>query len=467
MSANVAPTKPRNTIIRACFSIAAILVCLMALYFASVHTPFLAAGKHALLAKLPSTFSAAVAPQSTTSNTVSTFSRQPSRGVDGNRFSKFATESKADGAEPAPELGQPEAVCGMTAEESTAFYTIKKTHMINAGTAALKIEIEKFISSASQEEQLAGLFMQVENNGKIALLDFWDREKGCSGYPKEPSQQYCDEKLAQTIDASQALALSKLVTHALALKTPDVYAAAWYACLGKTAEACKNMSARTWAHADANNMTAWLAAAAEARKMNDTPGLESAIRAALAAKSNNTRFPNIGALLETDWMRQQSPSAQFGAAMELSLAPIAQGRLVGDITQYCGLDSVAPQSRQTDCNAITTRYLDNAPHYYGMTHALTLADKWGPNAARVQALRDERDAYQLIQFADREYPKSATGGFGFSCTRMDAQIETVINELKIGQRAVAKTHFAFWQKTPAQILGGARRIEDAGRPNGK
>ena len=467
MHNNAAPQPSKNRVIKRCVIIAVIFLCIMAFYFASIHVPFLANTRQALQAALPRAVPNAAAPQIAPNNTVSTFSRQSRQGASSNRFSKFTADTKAESTQAEPNSDQSEPVCGMTAEESTAFHTVKKDHMGIASSAALKIEIAKFISSASPEEQLAGLFMQVENNWKIALLAEWESDPSCNPWNEQQNHLRCSEKTVKITEANRNVALNELITYALSVKSPDAYAAAWYACAGRTTDACKKISARTWALADADNLSAWLAAATEARANEDAAGLEYAIRAALAAKSDDKRFPNIAILLDTDSMRQQSPLAQFGAAVDVSLGPVLSGRLAGGIVNYCGLSNAVPQSRQADCAAITTKYLDAALSYYGMSNALALADRWGQNAEKVQAIREERDAYQRIQFADREDPNSQTSAFAFSCKRMGEQIETIISELKIGQRAVAKTQFARWQKTPAQILGGARRIEDAGKPNGK
>lgn len=466
MIKNKVPATAKHRIKKRIAIVAAILLaCFVTLHFSGVKLPFLATVKNILLTRLFN--SNATAPHSPASNTVSIFSRLGPGKRENNRFNRYAADPEAEEMDTEATGDKSEPVCGMTAEESHAFHKSGNDQMLTAGEAALKIEIAKFIRSPLPEEQLAGLFLQVENNYMADLRAFWAREPGCKADLQQQSRQYCNDKIVETITASREAALGELVSHALSIKSPDAYAAACYACNGQTAEACKKISARTWALADADNMSAWLAAAMDARKLNDAAGLEYAMRAALAAKSDDPRFPNVAPLLETHSIRQQSPIAQFGAAVVLSLAPISQTHLLGGIVQYCGLNSGVHQSRQADCNAITTKYLDHAPHYYGLTPALALNARRGPNAERVQALRDERDAYNQIQFADHESRDANQSGLGLSCKKMDTHIETITNELKIGRRAVAKAQFTHWQKTPAQILGTARAIEDAAKDNGK
>ena len=229
--------------------------------------------------------------------------------------------------------------------------------------------------------------------------------------------------------------------------TPAVYAMAVEACKehpwgqGRPAPAqCQLISLERWAQLDADNAVPWLHLADQALQRQDEAGVAEALHRASLARSNRAvgseliRYaqPALATLPELD---------RLGLAWQLVTGVQASWSLpgYGTVINFCSTDALNDPNRRPTCEGLATLLIERSPLMIEHNIGIRLAERLGWPAARLDALKQERDAlyaaFQDTLAGDAQAPPCAASRHALHVSTLMA----TLGELGLARALVARS----------------------------
>jgi hypothetical protein len=220
--------------------------------------------------------------------------------------------------------------------------------------------------------------------------------------------------------ASSAADRDALARLALGSRDAEVYKTAYLACVPQpTAGACAQLTAAEWARRDPDDGLAWLFAAQEAHNAKDPAARDDAIYRLSQASRMSAAWQSISAHAGDPSLATLPTPTRIGAVLSLMLLQANQPvPTYGALVDFCSKATVSDPLRRDQCSAVANVLVEHDSTLIGQMVGMAVAERVGWPAARLTALRDQRDALNMLEteqsmtvFAD---PTSCAGFAAFS-----------------------------------------------------
>ena len=186
----------------------------------------------------------------------------------------------------------------------------------------------------------------------------------------------------------------------LALGTSDVevYKTAYLTCLpAPAAGACAQLNAAEWGRRDPSDGLAWLFAAQEAHNAKDMTARDEAFYRMSQASRLSGAWQSVSAHASDPSLSALPTSTRIGAVLTLMLLQANQPvPSYGAAIDYCPKDVAKDPVRRERCSALATALSERDTTVMGTVIGHAIGERVGWPAARLEALRDERDALRLV-----------------------------------------------------------------------
>ena len=341
-------------------------------------------------------------------------------------------------------------VCGLS-DFDAALYIAGDTEVgVAAVNATLAQVTGKLFGSEQPREQALGLYMQ-------AHLAEWARSNAehsksriCAG-DFECLLKMIASETTPTLPGTRSTVAAPLVKLAMASRDPSVVAAALHACRGIRSGVCESISAAQWTAIEPNNAAIWLMVADEASSRNDMTARDNALRRAAAATEYDTRIPSLASVADSPLVLAQSPLVQFHIGNQLAITNVASAvPSVSALTSYCFHEKKTDHLRNTLCDTLANKLLDRDESLVGLAYATGLGKKLGWDAARLQALKDERAVIEGTMHEVFLRPDM------FNCQQLAKTNQWIKTLLTTSERAIARKLVADSGKSLAQLASKYR-----------
>jgi hypothetical protein len=232
-----------------------------------------------------------------------------------------------------------------------------------------------------------------ETHWKRALLDSDDTRARALGL----ALQFKESDVGTT-QMTQDQARDELVQLAVGTADPAVYAIALGACRAAAASppdaACHQLSPQGWARIDPKNAAPWLMMMSDARAAHDTSEEDDSFRQAALAQTVTSYAEAMYGFAQKDRPADMAPLEQSYASMdlisELLSWPIIQMRPLLD---HCSVEAMQNADMRSQCSAVADLLMDRGNTIIYLTTGLTLGQRSGEPAARLQAAEGLRRAF--------------------------------------------------------------------------
>lgn len=336
-------------------------------------------------------------------------------------------------------------VCGLSDLEAALFLVTNGHEDMTAANAAMTMASGKLIQSDRLREKVLGLYAQ----SHLAESAAYDDAVALRCKAGDVDCRIRTERQPQLRSA----AAEPLVRLALAGRDPATYAAAIYACGFVRTGACTSVSYAGWAKIDPDNAMAWLLAAGEAAERKDPIAEAESLQRAATAKGYDARIPILAPLFESDAVKTQSPLVRSSIALSLwgtsSLPLIAPAMALGT---YCVRPKTLDAERQAICEKLANKMLEKDESLVGLAMATAVGKKLAWDAARLQALHDERMAIEGVM-ADALDGENIHG-----CEVLAKNIRWIQNALSKGELATNRDLMAKSGKTIPELAEKYRTV---------
>ncbi|MEO8385762.1 MAG: hypothetical protein ABI583_11005 [Betaproteobacteria bacterium] len=284
-------------------------------------------------------------------------------------------------------------VCGLSHLDAALFVAGDAEVGLGAMNTSLAQLAGRLIISKDPSERVIGLYLQAHLATWAASVVDGSKYRICQG------DFDCLGKLLKSNTANDAppqaiAAAAPLINLALERRDPDTIAAAIYACAGRRDGVCGTISVADWAAVEPNNAVVWLKMADAALYANDLVGRNAALRRAAVATTYDLRAPSLASVLDSDLVKAQSSLVQFHISNELVTSNF--NTLTPPITaaaRYCLHDKTPDAERSTICDALASKLSQHDEGLIGLATASAIGKKLGWDAARLQAIQDERAVF--------------------------------------------------------------------------
>ena len=332
-------------------------------------------------------------------------------------------------------------ICGLSNVEGALF--LAQPGELNTGTlnATLAEAAGALIRRDKPRDIALGLYVQLNQ------VD-WDA-KEIEGSSYKPCKEGSDCRRNESTDTSQrmkAAATVPLVKLALAGNDPSVYATAVYACNGARTGSCASISYGGWAKIEPDNGAVWLMLAKEAAARKDIAARDAALQRAAASAGFDARMPAFLTVFEVDAVKAQSPLVQSLIGITLTglnaAAAIPQAGALGSL---CLRVEAMDEARKSLCDKLANKMLATDDSVLGLIVPTAVGENIGWDAARIQALRDERAVATGLVF-DMTFDKNV-----WSCENLAKSNQWIQNSLSKGERAIAREYIAASGETLSEL----------------
>ena len=211
------------------------------------------------------------------------------------------------------------------------------------------------------------------------------------------------------------------------------------------------MSLEVWAALEPNNAVPWLLIFGMAAGKKDVPAQADAARhIALTTAYDPHLLDRAPLLLSAETTSQKLIIQSSIASLVIGANAAYSMDAIYGFAQYCSESAAVDPLRRASCNNLATKYIDNDQSVIGVSMARIVGKRIGWDAARVQALEDEKDVIlgYMSELGADENP--------FSCAALEKNNEWVRESLIKGERKWARDRAAKSGKSYAEIAEGYR-----------
>lgn len=242
--------------------------------------------------------------------------------------------------------------------------------------------------------QAVGLYLQMVQAVREAGKQFERSERTCE-------DAACIQRQTRAAAQAAAPAAQSLARLAASGQDPTIYALAIYGCRLNKDDACAQLSKSRWAQLAPDNAVPWLWLAAEASAKQDEAAMFSALQRAAHAKTSDYEW---GAILD---------AAEHPRALELAPAVrvVLLSTLIGiysafpapdyfKLIEECAKNQPAAPARRQLCDDLATMMTERSASMLELGVGTKIGEWIGWPTDRLQRLRDEKDAIQLLAAGD-------------------------------------------------------------------
>ena len=188
---------------------------------------------------------------------------------------------------------------------------------------------------------------------------------------------------------------------AVASQDATAYALALYGCRLNREGACAQLSAARWAQLAPDNAVPWFVLADEAHAQKDDTALIEALHRASRAKTSEYDWAAILALAEHPRATALDPASRLVFLSTLigiySAFPTPAYLATG---QACAADRLGEPQRRQLCSDLATMMTERSGSLLEFSLGTTIGERVGWPPARVQQLRDEKEAIFMVSAQD-------------------------------------------------------------------
>lgn len=229
----------------------------------------------------------------------------------------------------------------------------------------------------------------------LALRATLDYHGGLAVHGDDPKAIGAAFERAAARSSADRRALAKL---ALGSSDIEIYKAAYLSCVVDTAiDTCAQLSAAEWARRDPSDGLAWLFVAQEAHNAKYLSARDEAFYRLSQASRMSGGWQSTSAHASDPSLSTLSTPTRIGAVLSLMLlqasSPVPS---YGAVVDYCPKDVAKDPVRREHCSALATVLTQHDTTLIGAAMGLAIANRVGWPPARLEALRDERDALSLV-----------------------------------------------------------------------
>lgn len=330
-------------------------------------------------------------------------------------------------------------VCGLPDLEAAIFVAGNGEMDMRAANAALAETAGKLIDSHKPRDQAIGLYV------RAIQADWMEQEEAVNQLRCKGDIQCTISAQVVNPQARQAPA-ALLATLALTAADPGIYAAAIYACAGARTGACGAINFAGWARLEPDNAAAWLMVAHEAAASKDFTARDDAYQHFALAKNYDPRMPSLAPVFDAETMQAQPLLVQnaIGGAFIGANAAATITSTIG-LNDYCLRGVVMDHARRRSCDTLINKMLMADSSLIDLVMATAIGKKIGWDAARLQALKDERDVVQGLAM------QLMFGGNAFSCASLAKSNQWLRAALGEGELAIGRDYVAKSGKTLSEL----------------
>ncbi len=353
-------------------------------------------------------------------------------------------QSKSD--ESTNDKGITPEICGLGKEDAQAMLSSKGLGLTGTSSQIVAALTTKLIQSERARDKALGLFMQADQVGSAA----WDAERlnrpGC-----DVAEPDCREKPFEASQRARAMATEPLVKLALSTGDVDAYAMALYACRSIKTGACSSVTYERWAVMEPNNAVVWFSLASQAQVRGDIQAHMFALQRAATATDFNTRVPafdvaSVGSLLPAG-----DPLEAWAVGDMLIRMSLFNGDRYSGVGRYCARIGKDPDINRSICDVLATKLEQKDQSLTGGAIAVSIGEKLGWSAERVQLLKDERTVARGHDW------ETNMGKDSFTCTALEERRKWVSQSMLKGERAVARDVVSKSGKSLAEVAADYRK----------
>ena len=243
-------------------------------------------------------------------------------------------------------------------------------------------------------------------------------------------------KKVESAPASTAASIAPLVALALGERDPAIIAAALYACRGDRSGACATISYADWVAVEPDNAAAWLQMADDASLKKEPARRDDALRHAAAASGYDLRVPSLASVWNAELIQSQPPLVRSSIGLQLASSQITTTPApIYAMSSYCRLDGLDDAQKQL-CDTLANKLLEQDDSVIGLSIAAFIGKKIGWDAARLQALRDQKGV-EMGMMIDM-----SSGASMYSCENLSKRIQETEAWLTKTDRALIRDRIA-------------------------
>lgn len=315
---------------------------------------------------------------------------------------------------------------------------------------ALKSAIAKLVDSDDDMDRATGLYARTVN---VFMEEGAAQEKFLQENPECMKDRDCALKHTEIKERAIAIAAEPLIKLALGTSDPNVFAAAYYQCMGNKSSACSAITSEKWASLDSDNAAVWLAVASDANERKNEIVRDAALlRASQLSKYQRRTLP-VEILLGEIELAKVDPTVQEAIVSNIfGLKSYANtGFPFTSVFQYCKSALTDAPDRKGICENIANLIHKEDQTFIGQKIAVRLGERSGWTKERVKAIEDETDAYIYLPMGDFSFEHS------FSCESIQAQTIWLIDVLELGEMEAAKKYMLKNGFTPITMVEKYRK----------
>ncbi len=327
-------------------------------------------------------------------------------------------------------------ICGLSDFEAAKYIAGDPEADTNALSTTLSAVMDKLKQSENPRDQALGLYVQahlanwVANSAEQAKLRICEGDFECIFKLIDPN------KRLEIKPEVRATGIAPLVKLALSERDPAIIAAAIYTCRGDRTDACAAISYADWVAVEPENAAAWLLLADNASSNNELPVRENALRRAAAASGYDLRVPSLASVWNADLTQAQSPLELSSIGLQLATSQmITTLTPINAMVSYCRPDGLDDAQKQL-CDTLASKLLEQDDSVIGLSIAAFIGKKIGWDAARLQALRDQKGV-ALGMMGDM-----SSGASMYSCENLSKRIQETEAWLTKTDRALIRDRIA-------------------------
>jgi hypothetical protein len=307
--------------------------------------------------------------------------------------------------------------------------------VVAAANQAMALIASDLQALPQPSRQALGHYAQLVAAMRVAGEDFERREPKCD-------DAACAQRRRGAAASAAAPFAQSLARLAVASQDGTAYAFALYGCRLNREGACAQLSAARWAQLAPDNAVPWFVLADEAQAQKEDTALIAALHRASRAKTSEYEWAAILALAEHPRATALDPAARLVFLSTLigiySAFPTPAYLAVG---QACAADRIGEPQRRQLCSDLATMMTERSGSLLEFSLGTSIGERVGWPPARVQRLRDEKDAIFMVSTQD-------WSAYDVHSCRFLEQIEARTRE------------FA----TLGELRAGRQRVSASGRP---
>lgn len=313
----------------------------------------------------------------------------------------------------------------------------------------------RLAASGNDYDRAVGLYVQAGQAAYKAMSKYLATRRDCVGDDK-----CMTEAIAVAQDAGAA-ASDQLARHAVASRSPSVYALAFYRCGNAAGNspaggACAQISSAQWAQIEPGNAAPWLYEAEAAARHMDTKGVDEAMLHASKADAMRVHDEALLRLMDPSILRTNDPVTVAMAQVQSIGSRASLPAPDGVAARYCGPSAATDGPRRLLCSDLAAVLVDRSSALLSMGVGARIGERAGWPPERVAAARDFTSAISQVWAAESYDPKDR-----YSCRALELNNKRFSEIFRYGEVEAAKRQIQASGKSVAELAREWKQSQSA------